>query len=230
MGMLDGEDFRDSVRGRHPPQIESNDSQTKFHLLTPNTERSTQEFGQRASGSGSAFREEMWTPPRQESIFVDPLLRPPAEDLTRIITDIMGHSDAPTYPIPSSTSASATVSSSASLAAAQRLRRNSCPAIYVQTSLPSFESTPTLPLSSLSAEMRNTDSNDDSSWPPTLGLFSDIAPVQRPSTGKSQRRETPPLRPSTGDGSPQVKNWLERTPRRLEPSTSRTRRAASVEH
>ncbi|KAJ6574386.1 hypothetical protein B0H19DRAFT_603307 [Mycena capillaripes] len=256
VGMLDGEGFYDSVRGWHPPQIGYDGSQTGLRLnLASTAERRTQEFSERpplprysaqppflfpsrASDSGSAFREEVWPPPRQESVFVDPLLHAPADDLTRIVTDIMGQPNTPTRStatsMPTSTSTSATASSSASLAAAPRSRRNSCSTIYARTTLRSFESTPTLPLSSLSAETRGTDSDDDPPWPPTPGLLPDSAPPvsywQRPGAAKSPQRDTPQLRPSTGDGSPRVKNWLERTPRRLELSTGHTRRAASVGH
>ncbi|KAJ7887660.1 hypothetical protein B0H14DRAFT_3430690 [Mycena olivaceomarginata] len=109
------------MRGGYPPQIEYHGSQIEFHLnLSPDVERTAQEytarppilrhntqppflFPPRASDSGSAFREEVWPPPRQESVFVDPLLRAPADDLTRIVTDIMGQPEAPTHSPPSST-------------------------------------------------------------------------------------------------------------------------------
>lgn len=254
VGMLDGEGF-DSMRGGHPPQIEYHGSQIEFHLnLSPDVERTAQEytarppilrnntqppflFPPRASDSGSAFREEVWPPPRQESVFVDPLLRAPADDLTRIVTDIMGQPEAPTHSPPSSTVASRAVSGGASFVApATRSRRNSCSTIYARTAVHSSASTPTLPRSSLSAVSRGTDSDDDPPWPPTPGIPSrgdSTPPVsywQRPGATKAPRRDPPQLRPSTGDGSPRVKNWLERTPRPLERSSGTTRRAASAGH
>jgi hypothetical protein len=275
--MLDGEGFGDSVRGRHLPHIEFRGSQIEFHLdLSPDVERTAQEYTERpptlrsntqppflfpprTSDSGSAFREEVWPPPRQESVFVDPLLNAPEDDLARIVTDIMGQPDVPTHSISASTSTftSAAASTSASLAgaAAERSRLNSWSTIYAPT-LRSYASSPSLPLSSRSADTRGTDSDDDPPWPPTPDVLpgSSTPPVsywQRSSVGKSTRREPPQLRPSTGDGvpraehwleqppqlrpstgdgSPRVKNWLERTPRRMEPSTGPTRRAASAGH
>ncbi|KAJ7229323.1 hypothetical protein B0H12DRAFT_1148040 [Mycena haematopus] len=253
--MLDDEGF-DSVRGRHPPQIEYHGSQIEFHLdLSPDIERTAQEyngrppmrrhntqppflFPPRTSDSGSAFREEVWPPPRQESVFVDPLFHAPAEDLVRIVTDIMGQPAAPTHSA-GSPSTSEAASCSASVApsgptSAVRSRRDSCSTIYARTTVHSTASTPTLPRSLLDADSRGTDSDEDPPWPPTPGLFSDSTPPtsywQRPGAAKAPRPAPPQLRPSTGDGSPRVKNWLERTPRQLEKTPGTARRAASAEH
>ncbi|KAF8153525.1 hypothetical protein K438DRAFT_1778267 [Mycena galopus ATCC 62051] len=258
MGMLDGEGFN-PVRGRNPPQIEHRGSQIEFHLnLSPDIERTAQEYTERppmlrhntqppflfpprTSDSGSAFREEVWPPPRQESVFVDPLLHAPEDDLARIVTDIMGQPVSPTHvAFPSgSMSTSGAASSSASVmlpgpVSAARSRRNSCSTIYARTSAHSAASTPTLPLSSLSADSRGTESDDDPPWPPTPGLVGDSTPPvsywQRSGASKTPRCDPPQLRPSTGDGSPRVKNWLERTPRPLERSPGIGRRAASAGH
>lgn len=244
VGMLDGEGF-DSLRGRPPPQIDLGGPQIEFHLnLTPEPERAAQDYAERppllryntqppflfprrASDSGSAFREEVWPPPREESAFVDPLMHAVVDDLTCIVTDIMGSSDAPT-----SLPTSAPVSSSASLAPAERSRRNSCSTIYAPTTVRSA-STPTLPRSVCSTATRGSDSDDDPPWPPTPGLLPDSRPSsywQRASVPKNPRRDRPQLRPSTGDGSPRVKNWLERTPRRPETSTGFPRRPVSAGH
>ncbi|KAF7377122.1 hypothetical protein MSAN_00131200 [Mycena sanguinolenta] len=257
VGMLDGEGF-DSVRGRHPPQIEYRGSQIEFHLnLSPDIERTAQEyngrrppmsrhntqppflFPPRTSDSGSAFREEVWPPPRQESVFVDPLFHAP-DDLARIVTDIMGQPPPSTNPVSASgsPSTSETVSCSASVALsgpvpAGRSRRNSYSTIYARSTVHSTASTSTLPPSSLAAESRGTDSDEDPPWPPTPGPLSDSTPPvsywQKAGSTKEPRR-APQLRPSTGDGSPRVKNWLERTPRQLEKTPGIARRAASAEH
>ncbi|KAJ6452801.1 hypothetical protein C8R45DRAFT_638500 [Mycena sanguinolenta] len=257
VGMLDGEGF-DSMRGRHPPQIDYRGSQVEFHLnLSPEIERTAQEyngrgpiprhntqtpflFPPRTSDSGSAFREEVWPPPRQESVFVDPLFYAP-DDLARIVTDIMGQPPASTNSglASGSPSTSETVSCSASVAPsgsvpAVRSRRNSYSTIYARTTVHSTASTSTLPHSSLEAESRGTDSDDDPPWPPTPGPLSDSTPPvsywQRAGAAREPRRNPLQLRPSTGDGSPRVKNWLERTPRPLEKTPGIARRAASAEH
>ncbi|KAJ7025836.1 hypothetical protein C8F04DRAFT_911209, partial [Mycena alexandri] len=109
VGMLDEEDFGESARGRGLPQIEYRAPGLEFHLNLSATsvDRPVQEYTERppmlryntqppflfpprTSDSGSAFREEVWPPPRQESIFVDPLLHASEDDLARIVTDIMG--------------------------------------------------------------------------------------------------------------------------------------------
>ncbi|KAJ6462266.1 hypothetical protein C8R47DRAFT_1158575 [Mycena vitilis] len=248
VGMLDGEGF-DSLRGRPPPQIELGGPQIEFHLnLTPEPEHAAPEyverppllrcnsqppflFPRRTSDSGSAFREEVWPPPREESIFVDPLLHAAVDDLACIVTDIMGSSDAHIHSVPVPVPTSAPVSSPASLAPAGRSRRNSCSTIYAPTGRSA--STPTLPRSACSTETHGSDSDDDPPWPPTPALLPEIRPTsywQRASTPKGPRRERPQLRPSTGDGSPRVKNWLERTPRRPETSTGLPRRPVSAGH
>ncbi|KAJ7088127.1 hypothetical protein C8R44DRAFT_861706 [Mycena epipterygia] len=266
MGMLDGEGFRDSVRGGGPPQFEFRRPQIEYHVrLSSDLERGAQPpdspptpryttlppflFPSRASDSGSAFREEVWPPPREESVFIDPLLHAPAGDLSRIITDIMGH------PNPNAHSSSLPTFFPLSLsgAASPRSRRNSCSTIYAPTILRSTASSPTLPLSTLSADAYSG-SEDDPSWPPTPGVLpgtgnSGAPPVsywQRagaPALAKSAAapgptvlvpRPHPPLgvpRPWTGDGSRRVKNWLERTPRRIDPDGPVVaRRAASEGH
>ncbi|CAK5276798.1 unnamed protein product [Mycena citricolor] len=51
-------------------------------------------FPARASNSGSVFREEgIWPPPRQESLFVDPLSHPLPEEFTQLVSTIMGAVD-----------------------------------------------------------------------------------------------------------------------------------------
>ncbi|KAJ6550980.1 hypothetical protein DFH09DRAFT_1281139 [Mycena vulgaris] len=252
MGMLDGEGF-ESVRGR---QVEYRRPQITYHLQLPSDlERGPQYpaeptlryptlppflFPPRASDSGSAFREEVWPPPRQESVFVDPLLQAPADDLSRIVIDIMG----PNGNARVDSSASLPTYSPFSGAASPRSRRNSCSTIYAATALRSYASTPTLPLSTLSADSRGTDSDDDPLWPPTPGRMPGNTPPvsfwQRPGApllGTTtppflvSKTATPLFRPSTGDGSPRVKNWLERTPRRVDSAPDYVpRRAASVGH
>ncbi|KAJ7461153.1 hypothetical protein FB451DRAFT_1498353 [Mycena latifolia] len=254
MGMLDGEGF-ESVRGRPPTQIEYQRPQVEYHLhLSPDLERRAQDhaeraptlrytalppflFPRRASDSGSAFREEVWPPPRQESVFVDPLLHAPAEDLSRIVTDIMGQ--------PTGAFSAPSLPAYFSGAGTPQSRRNSCSTISAITPLRSSASTPTLPLSTLSVDSRVTLSDDDPPWPPTPGhLPSSTPPVsfwQRPTTPLFAAQRPPvlasktptQLRPSTGDGSPRVKNWLERTPRRLDHPPDQDhgmRRAASEGH
>ncbi|KAJ7177069.1 hypothetical protein C8R46DRAFT_944118, partial [Mycena filopes] len=127
VGMLDEEDFGDSARERALPQIEYRAPMVEFHLDLPTTttdDRPVQEYEERppmlryhtqppflfplrTSDSGSAFREEVWPPPRQESVFVDPLLHAPEDDLTRIVTDIMGQPQ-PTHAASSSTCTTST--------------------------------------------------------------------------------------------------------------------------
>ncbi|KAJ7662533.1 hypothetical protein DFH06DRAFT_1324902 [Mycena polygramma] len=223
VGMLDGEGF-DSLRGRPPPQIEFGAPQIEFHLnLRPEPEPAVQEYAERppllrcnsqlpflfprrASGSGSAFREEVWPPPQEESNFVDPLVHAAVDDLACIVTDVMGTSDAHIHSVPMPVPTSAPSSFPPSLAPAGGLRRNSCSTIYSPTTGRSA-STPTLPRSACSTETHGSDTDDDPPWPPTPGLLPDSRPVsywQRASTPKDPRRERPQLRPSTGDGSPRV--------------------------
>ncbi|KAJ7763017.1 hypothetical protein B0H16DRAFT_1528493 [Mycena metata] len=252
VGMLDEEDFGESERERALPQIDYHATGLEFHLNLSrmSADRPAQEYTERppmlrynsqapflfpprTSDSGSAFREEVWPPPRQESVFVDPLLHASQDDLSRIVTDIMGQAQ-PTHSASSSTSTTSIPSSSAP-SRVPRSRRNSFSTVNARTTLRSSTSTPTLPLSTSSAETHGTVSDDDPPWPPTPDQVPEreTPPVsywQRPGVTKSKRDSPPQLRPSTGDGSPRVKNWLERTPRRLEPSIGRTRRAASAGH
>ncbi|KAJ7690230.1 hypothetical protein B0H17DRAFT_1134493 [Mycena rosella] len=242
MGMLDSE--FESVRGRPSTQI-------AYHLqLSPDIERRAQDpaehepasntryttlppflFPRRTSDCGSAFREEVWPPPRQESVFVDPLLHAPPDDLSRIVTDIMGQ--------PAGAASAASLPAYFSGTMSPRSRRNSCSTIYAATPRRySSTSTPTLPLSTTSG------SDDDPPWPPTPGRLSDSTsapPVsfwQRPGAPLLATPARPflvsktpmALRPSTGDGSLRVKNWLERTPRSLDRTPYIARRAASEGH
>ncbi|KAJ7480337.1 hypothetical protein B0H11DRAFT_1808296, partial [Mycena galericulata] len=190
VGMLDGEGFVDSVRGRQMVQ-QPRSPHCEYHVdLSPaHCERPQDSAGRpptlrnpipppflfppRASDSGSAFREEVWPPPRQESIFVDPLLQPPADDLTRIVTDIMGHPNSNFLAERPSSSSSLTRTAYSpffgSGAASPRSRRNSCSTIYAYapTPLRSSASTPTLPLTA--SDESSSTSEDDPPWPPTPG-------------------------------------------------------------
>ncbi|KAJ7100941.1 hypothetical protein B0H15DRAFT_465235 [Mycena belliarum] len=255
MGMLDGEAF-DSLRGCPPQmQMESPRPQIEYHLrLAPDIECTAESpvshalqtrsravppflFPRRASSSGSAFREEVWPPPQQESAFVDPLLHPPADDLVRIVDEVMGRSTA--------------ASSAASLptrVSTAHSRQSSCSTLYAASPLPrtcASASTPTLPLPLSLLRRSTTDSDsrseDDPPWPPTPGLLPGSTPPVsfwlRPGA-TAFNMQAPPLlmskaqRPTTGYGSPSVKNWLERTPRPRERTTSHgyVRRAVSEGH
>ncbi|KAJ7065558.1 hypothetical protein C8F01DRAFT_1080496 [Mycena amicta] len=197
VGMLDGEDFADSVEGTES----ETDTKTEMDMMEPvpkptpepavvlpssiSTARLPFLFPARTSDSGSAFREEVWPPPREESLFVDPLLQiRNGGDLARIVTDVMG----------------------LELGAVLSVEPDSA-----------GSSTPG------QTQSATTVSDDDPPWPPTPTVAPPL-PVAYPSKSRDSNatkspRPRPPhlVRPSTGDGVP---NWLERTPRVRRPGTA----------
>ncbi|KAK7051759.1 hypothetical protein R3P38DRAFT_2857241 [Favolaschia claudopus] len=209
-----------------PPRIR-NDARP-FYLLPPRASLIE------AATSG----QEVWPSSRQDSV-LDPFLRLREDDLTNIVAAVMGSPLVPTNqtPSPSPDPEPRLVSVANSEPVATPIlpsRRNSCSSIDARTTtLRSAVSTPALPAKSFSATAsQSSASGDDPSWPPTpdTAAGKPVSYWQRVGETKGIRRDRPRLRPSTGDGSPRVKNWLERTPRQLERTAPATRRAVSVGH
>ncbi|KAJ7220868.1 hypothetical protein GGX14DRAFT_389259 [Mycena pura] len=177
-------------------------------------------FPARASDSGSAFREEVWPPPRQESAFVDPLLpaRVGAADLAHIVTDIMGEGEGEGTPLvllslqcaSEAGFGSKPASAAASTMCLARVQHDAGLAAGNAPTLRSTASEWTLCTATGNAL------DDDPSWPPTpsklpMPVFERASPPPGAYPGISKGVRL--VRPSTGDAS-YVKSWLERTPRR----------------
>ncbi|KAJ7189324.1 hypothetical protein GGX14DRAFT_408914 [Mycena pura] len=200
VGMLDGLDFH-AVSPVLPPRIEYRPS-FEYHLALPFAEEPPPTAPPPRTPflfSGSALWEEVWPPPRAESVFVDPLLHAPvaalADNIARITTDIMGQpseGDADEGPLappkphwepPPPPSAACACGSACLPAVFPSLPCTRSPLgsasmagpLPIATTLRSSASTPTLPRSESMASAQSrptTASDDDPPWPPTPGGLS----------------------------------------------------------